>query len=101
MTAGTFSDITVLAINKPKQGHAQGACCVCAMLCSTNLTAGSSPVVQGGIAEELSAALQAGAPSFFREDDKTFYRASALLQRAAEAGLGPDSGQLASQVHMS
>ena len=54
--------------------------------------------MQGGIAEELSAALQAGAPSFFREDDKTFYRASALLQRAAEAGLGPDSGQLASQV---
>ncbi len=55
-------------------------------------------MVQGGIAEELSAALQAGAPSFFREDDKTFYRASALLQRAAEAAPGPDSGQLASQV---
>ena len=53
---------------------------------------------QGGIAEELSAALQAGAPSFFREDDKTFYRASALLQRAAETFPGPDSGQLASQV---
>ena len=56
---------------------------------------------QGGIAEELSAALQAGAPSFFREDDKTFYRASALLQRAAEVFPGPDAGQLASQVRVS
>ena len=55
---------------------------------------------QGGIAEELSSALQAGAPSFFREDDKTFYRASALLQRAAETFPGPDAGQLASQVRI-
>ena len=61
--------------------------------------AGAVPA-QGGIAEELSAALQAGAPSFFREDDKTFYRASALLQRAAEVFPGPDAGQLASQVRI-
>ena len=54
--------------------------------------------MQGGIAEELSAALQPGAPSFFREDDKTFYRASALLKRAMETFPGPDAGQLASQV---
>ncbi len=34
----------------------------------------------GGVAEDLSAALQGGCPSYFREDDKLYYRASGLLQ---------------------
>ena len=36
----------------------------------------------GGVAEDLSATLSSGCPSFFKEDDKTFYQASGLLQRA-------------------
>ena len=36
----------------------------------------------GGVAEDLSASLSGGCPSFFKEDDKTFYQASGLLQRA-------------------
>ncbi|CAL8471349.1 g10891 [Coccomyxa elongata] len=36
----------------------------------------------GGVAEDLSAVLAGGCPSFFKEDDKTFYAASGLLQRA-------------------
>lgn len=34
------------------------------------------------MAEDLSAVLAGGCPSFFKEDDKTFYAASGLLQRA-------------------
>lgn len=52
----------------------------------------------GGIAEELAAGLQAGAPSFFREDDKTFFRAAGLLQRAAECGAPADRDSLASEA---
>lgn len=36
----------------------------------------------GGVAEDLSAVLSGGCPSYFKEDDKTFYHASGLLQRA-------------------
>lgn len=36
--------------------------------------------IAGGVAEDLSAALQGGCPSYFREDDKLYYRASGLLQ---------------------
>ena len=36
----------------------------------------------GGVAEDLSAVLAGGCPSFFKEDDKTFYEASGKLQRA-------------------
>ena len=36
----------------------------------------------GGVAEDLSAVLAGGCPGFFKEDDKTFYAASGLLQRA-------------------
>ncbi|KAK9806121.1 hypothetical protein WJX72_002210 [[Myrmecia] bisecta] len=36
----------------------------------------------GGVAEDLAASLQAGCPSYFKEDDKIFYQASGYLQRA-------------------
>lgn len=36
----------------------------------------------GGVAEDLSAVLAGGCPGFFKEDDKMFYAASGLLQRA-------------------
>ena len=39
----------------------------------------------GGVAEDLAAALTAGCPAFFREEDKTFYQATGLLQRAEAA----------------
>lgn len=42
----------------------------------------------GGVAEDLSAVLAGGCPGFFKEDDKTFYAASGLLQRA-EATTAP------------
>jgi nuclear pore complex protein Nup155 len=35
----------------------------------------------GGVTEDLSAVLSGGCPSYFKEDDKTFYQASGLLQR--------------------
>jgi len=40
------------------------------------------------VAEDLSAVLAGGCPGFFKEDDKTFYAASGLLQRA-EATTAP------------
>lgn len=39
----------------------------------------------GGVAEDLAAALQAGAGAYFREDDKLYYQAAGLLQRAESA----------------
>ena len=39
----------------------------------------------GGVAEDLAAALQRGCGSYFREDDKLYYQASGLLQRAEAA----------------
>ena len=52
----------------------------------------------GGIAEELAAGLQAGAPSFFKEDDKTFFRAAGLLQRAADCGAPAERDTLAGEA---
>lgn len=37
------------------------------------------------MAEDLAAALQRGCGSYFREDDKLYYQASGLLQRAEAA----------------
>ena len=39
----------------------------------------------GRLADDLSSQLQAGCPAFFQEADRTFYRASDLLQRAGAA----------------
>jgi hypothetical protein len=39
----------------------------------------------GGVAEDLAAALQGGCGAYFREDDKLYYQASGLLQRAEAA----------------
>jgi nuclear pore complex protein Nup155 len=44
----------------------------------------------GGVAEDLAAALASGCPAYFREEDKTFYQASGLLQRAEAAGTMAD-----------
>ncbi len=52
-------------------------------------------MLSGGVAEDLAAALQRGCGSYFREDDKLYYQASGLLQRAeaaAAAGAVPTPG---------
>ena len=43
------------------------------------------PPPAGGVAEDLGAALAAGCGSYFRDDDKLYLRACALLQRAEAA----------------
>ncbi|PSC67210.1 nuclear pore complex NUP155 [Micractinium conductrix] len=44
----------------------------------------------GGVAEDLAAALQQGCGSYFKEDDKLYYQASGLLQRAEAAAAAAD-----------
>ena len=47
----------------------------------------------GGVAEDLAAALQRGCGSYFKEDDKLYYQACGLLQRAeAAAAMGELAG---------
>ena len=41
--------------------------------------------VAGGVTEDLSAQLAQSCPAYFKEDDKIFYEASGLLQRAEAA----------------
>ncbi|GLC36182.1 hypothetical protein PLESTB_001371300 [Pleodorina starrii] len=41
-------------------------------------------------AEAMAAALQAAAPSYFRQEDRTYYQASALLKAAEAAQPGPE-----------
>eukprot|EP00884_Botryococcus_braunii_P002912 jgi/Botrbrau1/12621/Bobra.0169s0148.1 len=48
----------------------------------------------GGVAEDLGAILQAGCPSYFREDDAVFYKASGLLQEAESATAPADRQEL-------
>ena len=52
----------------------------------------------GGLAEDLAATLQAGCPSYFKEDDKTFYQASGLLQRAESAASAADRQELSNEA---
>ncbi|EFN51092.1 hypothetical protein CHLNCDRAFT_141404 [Chlorella variabilis] len=44
----------------------------------------------GGVAEDLAAALQRGCGSYFKEDDKLYYQACGLLQRAEAAAAMAD-----------
>lgn len=52
----------------------------------------------GGVAEDLAAALASGCPAYFREEDKTFYQASGLLQRAEAAGTVADREALTQEA---
>lgn len=52
----------------------------------------------GGVAEDLAASLQSGCPSFFKEDDKTFYQASGLLQRAEATASPSERDSLVNQA---
>lgn len=47
----------------------------------------------GRLADDLSAQLQQGCPAYFQEADRTYYKASDLLQRAASA-VGSDRDSL-------
>ena len=47
----------------------------------------------GRLADDLAGQLQAGCPAFFQEADRTYYRASDLLQRAGTA-VGPERDSL-------
>ncbi len=51
----------------------------------------------GSGAEDLSAALGAGCGAWFQDADRTFYRASGLLQRA-EAASGAERAALAREA---
>ncbi|KAL4426022.1 hypothetical protein ABPG75_010038 [Micractinium tetrahymenae] len=52
----------------------------------------------GGVAEDLAAALQQGCGSYFKEDDKLYYQASGLLQRAEAAAATADREALAREA---
>ncbi|PRW05942.1 nuclear pore complex Nup155 isoform B [Chlorella sorokiniana] len=52
----------------------------------------------GGVAEDLAAALQRGCGAYFREDDKLYYQASGLLQRAEAAAAAADREALAREA---
>lgn len=52
----------------------------------------------GGVAEDLAASLQSGCPSYFKEDDKTFYQASGLLQRAESTSASAERDSLVNQA---
>ncbi|KAI3427442.1 hypothetical protein D9Q98_010357 [Chlorella vulgaris] len=52
----------------------------------------------GGIAEDLAAALQRGAGSYFKENDKLYYQACGLLQRAEAATAAADREALAGEA---
>ena len=51
----------------------------------------------GSGAEDLAASLSAGCGAWFRDEDRTFYRASGLLQRA-EAAAGAERASLAREA---
>ena len=52
----------------------------------------------GGVAADLAARLQSGCPSYFKEDDKTFYQASGLLQRAEASAPPAEKEELVNQA---
>ena len=52
----------------------------------------------GGVAADLAARLQSGCPSYFKEDDKTFYQASGLLQRAEATAPPAEKEELVNQA---
>ena len=51
------------------------------MPCMTGEAAAAAGTPGGDLAEEL----QSGCPAYFKQDDKTYYEASELLQRAGSA----------------
>ena len=50
------------------------------------------------MAEDLAGVLQQGCPSYFKEDDKTFYQASGMLQRAEAASAAADREALGNEA---
>ena len=50
--------------------------------------------VAGGVTEDLSAQLAQSCPAYFKEDDKIFYEASGLLQRAEAATAAAEKDHL-------
>lgn len=48
----------------------------------------------GGTTEDLSASLAQSCPAYFKEDDKIFYEASGLLQRAEAATAAAEKDHL-------
>ena len=55
-------------------------------------------MLAGGVAADLAARLQSGCPSYFKEDDKTFYQASGLLQRAEATAPPAEKEDLVNQA---
>ena len=51
-------------------------------------------VAAGGVTEDLSARLARSCPAYFKEDDKIFYEASGLLQRAEAASAAAEKDHL-------
>ena len=54
----------------------------------------SNAVAAGGVTEDLSARLAQSCPAYFKEDDKIFYDASGLLQRAEAASAAAEKDHL-------
>ena len=54
----------------------------------------SNAVAAGGVTEDLSARLAQSCPAYFKEDDKIFYEASGLLQRAEAASAAAEKDHL-------
>eukprot|EP00887_Chlorella_sp_A99_P007116 scaffold2.g7116.t1 len=63
-----------------------------------SVAVGEHLAAAGGVAEDLAAALQSGAPSYFKEEDKLYYQASGLLQRAEAAAAAADRETLTSEA---
>ena len=65
----------------------------CAELWSSSHGVGAAGTPGGDLAEEL----QSGCPAYFKQDDKTYYEASELLQRAGSAA-GAEQAHLLRQA---